>query len=199
VGGGEARAVKIVLATRNEGKLREFRALLASFEFAVVPDLPPVEETGATFAENALLKARAAAAHTRQWALGEDSGLVVDALGGEPGVRSARWSGSGDEANNRRLLEALGDVPEERRTARYVCRIALVDPSGELRAKTEGACEGLIARAPRGEGGFGYDPLFFLPEHGLTMAELPAETKNAISHRARAVQALRSVLLRLQG
>lgn len=186
--------MKIVLATRNQGKLREFRALLSSFEFSIVDDLPDVEETGTTFADNALLKARSGAAHTGQWSLGEDSGLVVDALGGAPGVYSARWAGS-DEANNRKLLEELKDVPDGKRTARYVCRIALVDPAGELRAKTEGVCKGVIARAPSGTGGFGYDPYFYLPDHGKTMAELPPEVKNSISHRALAVQALRKALL----
>jgi XTP/dITP diphosphohydrolase len=188
--------VKIVLATRNRGKLREFEPLLSGLPVEVVPDLPEVPETGATFAENALLKARAAARLTGCWALGEDSGLVVDALGGEPGVRSARWSGAGDEANNRKLLEALAHVPDERRTARYVASIALVDEYGTVRARAEGTCEGRIAREPRGAGGFGYDPLFIVEAHGRTMAELPLELKNEISHRGRAVAALRAQLAR---
>ena len=179
--------MKIVLATRNPGKLREFRELWP--EVSAVPDLPPVEETGATFAENALLKARAAAAHAGCRALGEDSGLVVDALDGRPGVFSARYGG------NDRLLEEMRQVPDGMRTARYVAALVLVDAAGAVLAEAEGACEGAIARAPRGTGGFGYDPIFMLPD-GRTMAELPSEEKNAISHRGRAVRALLEFLER---
>lgn len=174
--------MKIVLATRNAGKVREFREIWPEIE--PVADLPDVEETGTTFAENALLKARAAAAHARCWALGEDSGLVVDALGGRPGVYSARYPG------NAKLLEEMRDVPDGRRNARYVARLALVDPGGVLRAEAEGTCEGSIARATRGTGGFGYDPIFALPD-GRTMAELSPEEKHAISHRGRAIRRMR--------
>lgn len=188
--------MKIVLATRNPGKLREFRALLKDVEFEINPDLPAVEETGATFEENALLKARAAARHTRRWALGEDSGLVVDALDGRPGIYSARYAGD-DRANTRKVLEELEGVPDDRRTARYVACIALVDADGAVQAEVRGMCEGRIAPAPRGTGGFGYDPIFFVPSLGRMMAELTPEEKNAVSHRGRAVAALREHLSRL--
>lgn len=177
--------MKIVLATRNPGKLREFRQIWPEIE--ALSDLPEIEETGTTFAENALLKARAAAAHARCRALGEDSGIVVDALGGRPGVYSARYGG------NDRLLEEMRDVPYGRRTARYVAHLVLVDAAGVVLAEAEGRCEGAIAPAPRGSGGFGYDPIFELSD-GRTMAELAPEEKNAISHRGRAIRTLLGIV-----
>ena len=194
---------KLVVATRNERKRRELAAILAGLPVEVVrldayPGAPDVEETGATFADNARLKALSAAGHTGEWAVADDSGLEVDALGGRPGVYSARFSGPGatDAANNALLLSLLKDVPPDQRTARFRCAIALASPEGETWVD-EGTCEGVIAGAPRGEGGFGYDPLFIVPELGMTFAELPAEVKNRISHRARALALTRERLVRL--
>lgn len=157
-----------------------------------------VPEEGETFAENALAKARAYASASGLLTLADDSGLVVDALGGAPGVRSARFAGAdaSDEDRFNLLLEHLRDVPPERRRARFVCAIAIAEPTGEARV-VEGRVEGYVAREPRGSHGFGYDPVFFLPELGRTMAELSPEEKNRISHRARAGQAARAVLAEL--
>ena len=188
---------RLLLATRNPGKLAELRALLADLpiEVAAAVDAPEVDETGSTFAENARLKALAVARWSGEWALADDSGLEVDALGGRPGVLSSRYAGSGatDAERNARLLAELADVPDAARTARFRCVIALAAPDGRVWMR-EGACEGRIARAPRGSHGFGYDPVFLLPERGLTMAELPPEEKSRISHRARALSAMREVL-----
>lgn len=187
----------IVLATRNENKVRELAAMLAGLPIRLesigsYPDAPDVEETGATFAENAVLKAKAAAQHTGLWAMADDSGLEVDALDGQPGVYSARFAGPGatDADNNEKLLKLMADVPDDRRTARFRCAIALAAPDGRIFVD-EGTCEGRIARTPRGEGGFGYDPLFVVPELGRTFAELPAAEKDRISHRGRALTAVR--------
>lgn len=187
----------IVLATRNENKVRELAAMLAGLPIRLesigsYPDAPDVEETGATFAENAVLKAKAAVQHTGLWAMADDSGLEVDALDGQPGVYSARFAGPGatDADNNEKLLKLMADVPDDRRTARFRCAIALAAPDGRIFVD-EGTCEGRIARAPRGEGGFGYDPLFVVPELGRTFAELPAAEKDRISHRGRALTAVR--------
>jgi XTP/dITP diphosphohydrolase len=195
--------MKLVVATRNRGKLVELHALLS--DLAVEPvsivELRPdwqVDETGVTFEDNASLKARAAALATGMWALGDDSGLEVDALDGAPGVRSARYSAEHDDAaNNQKLLRALTGVPPERRTARFRCALALTEPGGEVRI-VRGACEGRIANAPRGDGGFGYDPLFEVDgQGGRTMAELAAAEKNRVSHRARALAALRGLLVEI--
>jgi len=185
---------EIVLATGNKGKIREFSGLLEGVFGRIISlnDLespPEVIEDGATFMENALKKARAIAAYSGKPALADDSGLAVDALGGRPGVYSARYAGEGatDRDNIAKLLTELGT--NENRNARFVCVLALVMPDGrEMTA--EGTCEGVILSEPRGEGGFGYDPVFFLPELGKTMAELPPEIKNTLSHRARAAEAL---------
>ncbi|HQJ10620.1 MAG TPA: RdgB/HAM1 family non-canonical purine NTP pyrophosphatase, partial [Anaerolineae bacterium] len=155
-----------------------------------------VEETGRTYLENALLKARTLAAASGLPALADDSGLEVEALEGAPGLHSARYILGGDEVRYRALLRALEGVPPERRGARFRCVAALVLPDGR-EFHTEGVCEGVIQTAPSGEGGFGYDPVFFLPEQGCTMAELSFEAKNRISHRARAAQAMRRVLEQL--
>lgn len=191
---------RIVLASANPGKLREFRALLAELpvELLGAEGMPEVEETGATFAENAELKARAAAEWSGEWSLADDSGLEVDALNGAPGVYSNRFAGEGtSEADrNRRLLELLRGVPDEQRTARYRAVVALAAPDGRVWLY-EGVCEGLIVDQAAGVNGFGYDPHFFVPEYGMTMAELDPAIKNRISHRARAMAAARSILERL--
>jgi XTP/dITP diphosphohydrolase len=189
---------RIVLATRNAGKAAEFVRLLDGLPLAVEdlrqhPQAPEVEETGATYAENALAKARATAAACGLPALADDSGLEVDALDGRPGVHSARYSGGGAEENVRLLLRELQHVAPARRTARFRCVIAVVWPGGR-ELVVQGTCEGHIAEAARGLGGFGYDPVFVDPATGLTFAELPAATKNAISHRARACDELRRQL-----
>lgn len=185
---------EIVLATGNNGKIREFSGLLEGVFGRIISlnDLespPDVVEDGATFRENALKKARAIAAYSGKPALADDSGLAVDALGGRPGVFSARYAGEGatDRDNITKLLAELGS--SENRKARFVCVLALVTPDGK-EMTAEGTCEGVIITEPRGEGGFGYDPVFFLPEMGKTMAEIPPELKNRLSHRACAAQAL---------
>ncbi|HMO05074.1 MAG TPA: RdgB/HAM1 family non-canonical purine NTP pyrophosphatase [Kiritimatiellia bacterium] len=186
--------MRLVIATRNRHKLDEIRAildqptleLLSSFDFPGVPD---VEETGTTFEENAALKARALATATGLWAMGDDSGLEVDALGGAPGVYSARYAGLPAvdyAANNRKLLAALAGQPDRR--ARFRTVLALAAPDGRL-FTCEGTCPGTIADAPRGEGGFGYDPLFIPDGSTLAFAEMPAAEKNRISHRGRALAA----------
>ncbi|MBX3027979.1 RdgB/HAM1 family non-canonical purine NTP pyrophosphatase [bacterium] len=188
----------LVAATGNAGKLRELRALLDDpaltwRSLADYPELPPVVEDGDTFLANARRKAHALARHAGLPAIADDSGLAVDALGGLPGVRSARFAadagaGSGDAANVALLLQRLRDVPAERRTARFHCAIVVANPDGrELLA--EGRCEGRIAEAPRGGGGFGYDPVFVVGDR--TFAEMSAAEKDRLSHRARAVAALR--------
>lgn len=194
--------MRLVLATANPGKVRELRELLRDLPLELVPaeGMPEVEETGAGFAENAELKARAASAWSGEWALADDSGLEVDVLGGAPGVHSNRWAGEGaSEADrNAHLLRALAPYPPESWTARYRAVVALAAPDGRLWL-TEGVCEGRIVAEARGEGGFGYDPHFLLPELGRTMAELPLETKNRLSHRARALEAARPILERMCG
>lgn len=195
------KPLRLVLATHNHGKRREWQALLEGLPLTLVlPDelglSEPVEETGRTYLENALLKARTLAAASALPALADDSGLEVEALEGAPGLHSARYILGGDEVRYRALLRALEGVPPERRGARFRCVAALVLPDGR-EFHTEGVCEGVIQTAPSGEGGFGYDPVFFLPEQGCTMAELSFEAKNRISHRARAAQAMRRVLEQL--
>lgn len=190
----------LVLATRNVHKVGELMTVLSAVPVTVVgleayPNFADVEETGTTFAENAALKARAAARHTGEWALADDSGLEVDALSGAPGVRSSRFAGehATDARNNEKLLRLLATVPRAQRTARFRCAIAISTPDGTTWID-EGTCEGIIAESPRGEGGFGYDPLFIVPEMDRTFAELPPETKERISHRARALARARDRL-----
>lgn len=189
---------EIVVASRNKGKIREIQQILSDLpaRIVTVPDLPDVTEDGATFAENARKKALETARHVKTWALADDSGLEVDALNGAPGIRSARWSEGGDEANNDKLLAELKDVPPPARTARYRAAIVVATPEGEVVAEADGSCEGVIGFERRGAGGFGYDPLFVLPEFGCTMAELPAGTKNRISHRGQALASLKERLTR---
>ena len=191
----------LVIATGNPGKARELRALLADipFEIRTLADYPPFEmpeETGTTYEANALIKARAAAAHSGALALGDDSGIEVDALGGDPGVRSARFGGPGldDAGRVRHLLRQIEHVPDAERTARFVCVIALATPEGQ-ETLVEGACDGLLTRTPRGTGGFGYDPIFFYPPFGATFGEITDERKATVSHRGRAAAAARAVLL----
>lgn len=186
----------MVLATGNAGKAREIAALLAPAGIEIVSQaafgLDSADETGTTFIENALLKARHAAAGSRLPAIADDSGLVVDALEGAPGVHSARYSGTGDDAaNNRKLLAALGALPAEQRSARFVCvAVMLRHPADPLPLVCEGRWEGTIAAAPRGAGGFGYDPLFLPRGDTRTAAQLPPDEKNRLSHRGQAFAAL---------
>ena len=191
--------MKLVVATKNRHKLEELRAMLRGMPVDVVgvPEEWDVDEPWHTFEENAVHKARAAAKAMNAWALADDSGLEVDALGGEPGVRSARWAGEpkDDARNNAKLMAAMREVPDDRRTARFRCVLALVSPTGEVRTAA-GACEGRIGHQLRGSGGFGYDPLFIVDGMGKkTMAELSADEKNRISHRGRAYAGLRGLLL----
>lgn len=185
--------MKLVLASSNPGKVREMAQHLAGLGLEVVSlaelGAAQIPETGKTFRENAELKAVAAAKATGLWALAEDSGLEVDALGGAPGVYSARYAGEGadDEENNRKLLRELEGVEWPRRTARFRTVMVLASPRGEVWA-VEGACEGIIVHEPRGSGGFGYDPLFWAPELGKTFAEASPEEKDRVSHRGRALR-----------
>ena len=192
--------LKLCLGTTNRGKQRELVELLGDWTGEIVfpQDLGltlDVEETGQTFAENATQKALAYARAAGMPALADDSGLEVDALDGAPGIYSARYAGPGasDEERYRKLLAALAGTPPEARTARFRCAVAVAQPGGQV-VVAEGKCEGVIAFAPRGENGFGYDPVFYMPSLDQTMAELSAETKNRISHRARAIQAARPLL-----
>lgn len=197
--------MKLLIATRNKGKLKEIQQ-----KFSSIPDIsllsiediekesgpiPDIIEDGTTFTENALKKARELSHLTGYPSMADDSGLVVDALGGEPGVYSARYAGEGatDAERNALIFEKMKEVPEGKRQARFVCVIALVIPGkGEYLA--EGVCEGEIAQEPRGTHGFGYDPIFYLSEHRKTMAELPIEIKNSLSHRARALEKAAEIL-----
>ncbi|MEE9614170.1 MAG: XTP/dITP diphosphatase [Thermodesulfobacteriota bacterium] len=194
--------MKIVLASTNKGKIEEIRGLLQGLpvEVLTLDEFPEIElppETGSSFKDNALVKARFVAEKTGCTALADDSGLQVEALGGRPGVRSARYAGEGatDRENNAKLLVALKDVPPGKRGARFVCAVALVEPSG-AEETFEGQFEGEIGFEPRGEDGFGYDPIFMLSERGRTVAELPPGEKNRISHRAEALAKLRERLRR---
>jgi len=192
---------EIVIASKNKGKIREIRQIYADLPVAIVehPDLPDVVEDGDSFSANARKKAIEIARHTGKWALADDSGLEVDALNGAPGIYSARWSGGGDEANNDKLLAELREVPPPARTARYRAVVVIASPDGRIVAEADGVCDGLIGFERKGTGGFGYDPLFVIPQFGRTMAELPAETKHSISHRGEALRRLRDPLTRALG
>ncbi len=191
----------IILATSNPGKVREFSAILTGLELTIRPQsdfkVPEIAETGLTFIENALLKARNAAVHTGWPALADDSGLAVDALNGAPGLYSARYAGSDadDRANIVKLLDELRGVPPEQRTARFVCVLALVrHPADPIPLICQGIWEGVILNQSRGEGGFGYDPVFLVPTEQQTAAELEPEVKNRLSHRGQALAELRRQL-----
>jgi XTP/dITP diphosphohydrolase len=195
---------QLLLATNNEGKIRELRHLLADcgWELTTYSELGielSEEETGQTYQENAKLKALAGAAASGLVALADDSGLEIDAMAGELGPRAARFAGADTsyEERFRIILERLKGLPPEKRTARFRCVIAIAEPGGQRVRFAEGTIEGLIAQAPRGEGGFGYDPIFWVPEHSATLAELPPSVKNAISHRARAAALARQALKQL--
>ena len=200
-------APRLLIATGNAGKAREFREMLGADRFAwsdlaSLPSAPDVEETGRTFRANACLKASAYARHFQLWTLADDSGLEVDALGGSPGVLSARWAqvngaGRGDADNNALLLRQLADVPDERRTARFVCVLALARPDGRVILTARDTVEGRIIHAPRGANGFGYDPLFLIDELGRTTAELEPDQKHQVSHRGKALRRLRKLMDRL--
>ncbi len=198
----------LVFATRNKGKLVELRQLLPGVDVLSVDEaahrlgieIPEVVEDADTFAGNAIKKAREVSAITKLPALADDSGLEVDALGGAPGVYSARYAGegAGDAANNTKLLAALATVPPEKRTARFRAVLALADvlgPLGTENITADGVCEGTLLETPRGTGGFGYDPLFLFPELGQTFAELGVGTKGDLSHRAKAMRAIKPRLL----
>jgi len=193
---------KLLVATQNRHKLEEYRSLLAGlpFELLSLHDVgidEDVEETGGTFEENARLKAERYRELSSLLTLADDSGIEIDALGGEPGVHSRRWAGDVDDAERNRLtLERLERVPDERRTARYRCVIAIAEPGRETRLVT-GTSEGVIAHGPRGNQGFGYDPIFYVPELGQTMGEMAPEVKNGLSHRGRAAHAARELLATL--
>ena len=199
----------MIFATSNPHKVEEARAILAplGIELKSLADLgcslPEPEEDGATFEDNARLKARYYAQQLGALCLAEDSGLEVDALGGAPGVHSARYAGvdgrreARDRANNERLLRELSGLPAERRSARFVCTLAVADPSGRIHAEARGTYAGVIAEQPTGSNGFGYDPLLFLPDRGCTSAQLPPAEKNARSHRGAALRQLASRLREL--
>jgi len=196
-------AEKVVLASGNQGKLREFFRLLGSAGFEIVPqsdyDVVDVPETGLTFVENAIIKARNAAQQTGLPALADDSGIEVDALNGMPGIYSARYSGAGDEANNQKLLAAMQDIPDDERTARFRCCIVYLrhaeDPSPLI---ADASWEGRIMHQLSGANGFGYDPLFYVPTHGTSSAELDPDEKNRISHRGQALQQILDLMKKAQ-
>ena len=188
---------RIVLASGNAGKVKEINQLLSNHQIEVVPqsdfNVPDIEETGLTFVENAILKARNAAQHSGLPAIADDSGLEVDALNGAPGIRSARFSGpeATDQANNDKLLKLLKDVPEDKRSARFQCLLVyLRHPADPTPLICQGTWAGQILFQPQGENGFGYDPLFFVPDHYCSSAELRPEVKNQLSHRGRALREL---------
>jgi non-canonical purine NTP pyrophosphatase (RdgB/HAM1 family) len=203
---------QLLIATSNAGKVREFREMLGGSvgtaaggfvwsDLSHHPDAVPVEETGRTFLANACLKASGYARQFGTWALADDSGLEVDALGGSPGVSSARWAklndaGEGDAANNALLLRQLDTVPDDRRTARFVCVLALADPGGRIILTARDSVEGRMLRSPRGTNGFGYDPLFHVDSLGKSTAELSPGEKHAISHRGKALRRMKELMER---
>lgn len=193
---------QVVIATKNKGKAKDFEAIFSPLGFNVVTmfDVAPnmeIDETGTTFEENAILKAETLSKKLGQLVIADDSGLAVDALNGEPGVYSARYAGDhDDEANIQKVLEKLEGVPEEKRTARFVCALSIAGPTIDTET-VFGTCEGVILNEKRGTNGFGYDPIFYVPELKRTMAELTAEEKGAISHRGNAIRQLAQALPKL--
>lgn len=203
---------RIVIGTRNRKKGEEMIELISPpwesnprlsglvvATLADYPHAPEVDEDAATFAENACKKASETALAIGEWVLADDSGLAVDALSGAPGVMSARYAGThgDDSANNAKLLAELEIIDDDKRSAAFVCALALADPQGTVRAQAQGRCRGVIARSPRGENGFGYDPLFLIPEYHRTFGELSVIVKHMLSHRARAFAAIRPRLERI--
>lgn len=196
----------LVIGTHNRKKGEELKELLLPWGVSVAtltefPNALEVVENGSSFAENAALKAVQQAAHLKQWVLADDSGIVVDALNGEPGIYSARFAGTRatDDDNNRLLLQRLGKTSLEKRTAHYKCHVTLADPTGRIRAESQGECRGRIRFSPAGSGGFGYDPLFELLEYHRTFGEIGPHVKRVISHRARAMRAILPDIVRLLG
>lgn len=195
--------MEMVIATRNRDKFAQLQSLLDGLPIRLISlsdlgDISDIVEDGASFGENAGKKARAVAGASLSWALADDSGLVVEALGGRPGIYSARFAGKqGDYvANNAKLIEEMEGVPNGKRGASFVCAMVLAAPDGR-EWTAEGRCDGVILSEPRGSHGFGYDPLFFIPEEGMTMAQLPGGRKNEISHRGRALKAMKGILEKL--
>lgn len=195
---------KLLIASTNQGKIREIKNSYRDLDIEIIgldsfPELDEVIEDGTTFAENALKKARSRAEDTGLLTLADDSGLVVEYLNGEPGIYSARYAGpkAADEDNNRKLLQELEGVPSKKRQAYFKCVAALVSPDCDGEYTTTGICEGLIAEKPEGEEGFGYDPVFYVPEYDKTMAQLPLAVKNKISHRAKAIEKMKNILEKL--
>jgi XTP/dITP diphosphohydrolase len=187
---------EIVIATKNKGKAKEFENLFSKYDFTVktlldFPEINDVEETGSTFEENAILKAEAVAKELNRSVISDDSGLIVDALNGRPGIYSARYAGEekSDEANIDKVLEELQDVPKEKKSARFYCALAVAVP-GRQTYTVYGTCEGEILNERRGTNGFGYDPIFYVNEKNCAMAELSSDEKNSISHRAKALEKL---------
>lgn len=180
---------KLIIASSNLGKLEEIKAYFVNYpvDLAIKPKEIEIEETGTTFSENACLKASQVAKELGEWAIADDSGLAVDILGGAPGIYSARY-GETDQGRIERLLRELGATEE--RTGRFICAIAIARPDGLIALETEGICEGTILYAPQGEGGFGYDPIFYVPQYDQTFAEMSSELKHRISHRGRAFEQL---------
>ncbi len=202
--GSKLTAPLLVLGTGNRKKGLELAGCFApaGLELLTLADLPDaldVAETGTTFAANAALKATEQARHLQRWVLADDSGLAVDALGGRPGILSARYSGpdATDQSNNRRMLDELAQTPLEKRTAQFVCHICLADPTGAIRAESEASCRGRILFEPHGEQGFGYDPLFEVVEYHRTFGQLGPVVKACLSHRARAARRLLPALIAL--
>ena len=197
-------AKKLILGTHNKKKGKELHELLSphGFSLSTLADYPEaieVVEDGTSFAENAALKASQQATHLNEWVIGEDSGLCVDAIKGEPGIYSARWSGENatDESNNQKLLDVLSNVPFEKRTAHYVSHVALSDPTGKILISCEAYCKGRIRLEPAGDGGFGYDPLFEIRELHKTFGQLGGAFKSITSHRARALRIFLPRLLKI--
>ncbi|MFD0827364.1 XTP/dITP diphosphatase [Neobacillus sp. M.A.Huq-85] len=191
---------EVIIATKNPGKAREFESIFAKRGIEVktlldFPEIPDVEETGTTFEANAILKAEAISKALNKMVIGDDSGLIVDVLEGRPGIYSARYAGEhkNDQDNIDKVLSELKDVPEEERTARFYCALAVAVPNQETMT-VSGTCEGRILTERKGTHGFGYDPIFYVPNLKLAMAELPSEEKNKISHRANAIKKLDTVL-----
>ena len=195
--------MQLILATANTGKCLEIMTILSDLRISLLSlaslhgYIPPVE-TGDAYAENAVPKAKAAAAYSSCWALADDSGHEVEALGGQPGARSGRYLGlsATDQERNQRILELLEGIPLPRRGARFQCVVAVAGPGGELNL-SHGSCQGIITEAPCGNGGFGYDPIFIVQDLGVTMASLPSDIKNQISHRGRALESAKPLLQRL--